>query len=188
MKRVILASVLALGFSAFADNVGDTTPTGDNVQFDVRVQVSVCTLNAKGEIVKCDGTNDPKPVDESMSAELIHSQCSPKCTFNDSASFSKTYKMKDATGKEVSADLAVWFSRSSEVFNDTVPDYDVQISLNPSNGKNTDDRDSLTTVKDLNALTSILVNGKKIRRKLADGNVYELQPYAILNHFKIVKK
>lgn len=182
MKHLFLSLVLAVGFSAFAAP-DDQTPTGDKVTFDVTVQVSVCTLDKNGEIVQCNATNNPKPIHDSMSAELIHSECVPKCTYNDSSAFDKDYTLKDpASGVELPVHLSVWFSRESQLFNDAVPEFSIEAELGQ------DKRDTLVTLKDLGAMTGMLVNGEVTSKKLDNGNVYELHPYAIIKNFQISKK
>lgn len=183
MKLSVLAAVF-LSATAFADT---STPTGDKIQFDVVASISSCKLDNKGNLISCEDQTGTR-VRETLTGELIHNQCTPACTYNDSVDLSKSYKLVIPGTKQIlTYDLSIWFNRGSEIYNDTVPEYTVQATVGPKGKSNLDDRPALVTVKDLDALESVMVNASSITKRQRDGTYIQLEPSISLLNFKIVK-
>jgi|GEM_PF-4752161 len=184
MKSAILLLSLALGFTAFADDVAQ--PSGEILSFDGSVDMGVCQIDEVGNDISCTGAKDIQQVKIDVSEELMRSGCRPACTYNDTAQFAQTAELKDQkTGKTKSFDLQVTVTRL-QLASDKEPTFMIQISLDKANKPS--DRSAITSVKSLEALNDLFVSGPSSIEKQKDGSAIKLSPSIFLRNFKITKK
>lgn len=177
MKNIIFSTLLFTSI-AFAD---------DLIQFDANLGVTVCTLTSTREIVKCYPSQTQ--IRETLTATLVHTDCGPNCKYNDTAEVSKSYTLtRPDTQEEMRVKLNVVVTRASGLFDPSVTDYFVEVTLAPKGGTHDDLRSSIVDVKDLSAVNDVAVEGKATVQSLPDGNILESRPRVGVTKLKILPK